>query len=99
MPRHPRPWRPTTYRVRWYEADGSESQVVAAGDPGSGTATLALPEDQAVTITTSTGRAMGMVLTHVVFGVLGGGHDGPPLHVEAQEPDGRWHTFKPGASY
>jgi hypothetical protein len=57
------------YRVRWTE-DGVEQVVTATADDAAGTVTLKLADGQELVVPTNTGRALSILLTHLVYPVL-----------------------------
>jgi hypothetical protein len=70
----------TKFRVRWEDANGFERQVTAAANIPDRTVSLALPSGDVVTVDVVTARAVGMLVSHVVYGPLE--PEGPYLSVE-----------------
>ncbi len=79
----------TRFRVQW-DGDGDE-QVLACTCPITRTVQLRLPGRQQVTVDVVTARAVMMLLSHTVFGVLR--PDGPYLHIEEPSGDG-WISLR-----
>lgn len=79
----------TTYRVRWMEdKDGTEQVVTATADHVAGTVTITLAEGQELVASANVGRALCILLTHLVYPVLAPGH--VDLTVEYRNR-GRWY--------
>ena len=82
---------PTAYRVRWTE-DGTEQVATAFADDAAGTVQVETADGQKLTVRATDGRAVNMLLTHLVYPVLD--PDNVELTVEYRSRGGRWCVLK-----
>lgn len=81
---------PTAYRVRWIE-DGAEQMATAVADDTTGTVQVETADGQNLTVRATDGRAVNMLLTHLVYPVLDPGNVELTVEYRAR---GRWCVLK-----